>query len=155
MNVMSVIRLLPESNDQVSKFSNELKDTLDSGDVNPLDILLCIKGFEKMVKNIKEYLNQLAVDELSKYSEKDIEYKTAKLSVVEAGVKYDYSNCNDFEIAKYAISTLELKAKIESRQNFLKGIKGSVNIINEETGEIIEIFQPIRTSTTTAKVTLK
>ena len=85
MDVLSVIKLLPENNEQVLKFSQELNNRLNSGDVNPLDILLCIKGFEKVIKNVKDNLNDLAVEECSKYSEKEIKYKTAKLTVVETG----------------------------------------------------------------------
>jgi len=154
LNVLSIIKLLPENNQQVEDFTRELNNFLDSGDVNPLDVLLCIKGFEKVMKNVKDNLNSLAVDELDKYTEKDIKYKSAKLSVSQSGVKYDYSKCNDFELMKYESTALKLKGDIKTRCNFLKGLKEALSTIDEETGEVIEIYPPAKISTTTAKVTL-
>ena len=81
MDVLSVIKLLPESNEQVVKFSNELKDTLDSGEVNPLDVLLCIKGFEKVIKNIKENLNDICAS--LQYTIIGILLDTIKLVIVD------------------------------------------------------------------------
>ena len=155
MDVLSVIKLLPESNEQVMKFSNNLNSFLDSGNVNPLDVLLCIKGFEKAVKNVKEYLNQLAVDELDKYSEKDVKYKSAELRVTQTGVRYDFSKCNDVEMVNLKIKETQTKTIIKNREDFLKSIKGSIDCVDEETGEVYQIFAPTKSGTTTAKVTLK
>jgi len=155
LTILSIIKLLPESNEQVLTFSENLKSVLDSGDINPLDVLLCIKGFEKVIANVKDYLNELAVIECMKYTEKDIKYKTAELQVVQTGVKYDYDNCNDYKYKSFKLKEVELKSEINAREGFLKGLKESINIIDEDSGEIVEIYPPAKTSTTTAKVTLR
>lgn len=157
MNVLSVIKLLPESNEQVLKFSEELKEILDSGEVNPLDVLLCIKGFEKVIKNVKDLLNELSVSELSKYQEKDVKYKNAELKIMETGVKYYYNGCNDFVLNGFETEKQTLDSNIKNRQNFLKTIDpdNGMEIINEETGELVRIYSPVKSSTTSAKVTLK
>jgi len=154
MTVLSIIKLLPENNEQVSKFSNDLNDSLDSGDINPLDVLLCIKGFEKVIKNVKENLNSLAVDELDAYYEKDIKYKSAELRKVETGTKYDFAGCEDLAWNTFKSDEDKLKSNIKDREKFLKTLKKSINLIDEGSGEVYEIHPPARTSTTTAKVIL-
>jgi len=154
MNALSVVKLLPENNEQVIKFSKDITNVIDSGEINPLDVLLCIRGFEKVIKNIKDNLNDLAIDELDKYSEKDIKYKGATLNKVNTGVKYDYSNCGDEEYVSLKTKETTVKNDIKSRETFLKSLTAMTSLNNLDTGEMMEIYPPSKTSTTTAKVIL-
>src|SRR5690606_15350168 len=70
------------------------------------------------------------------------------LKVAEAGVKYDYSNCNDPVLKEYEKTMAELKAMIDTRQKFLKALPyGGMIITDEDTGEHCKIYPPVKTST--------
>ena len=154
MNIQSVIKLLPENKEQIANFTVMLRNLLDSGEVNPFEILICIKGFEKVIENIKPLLIELSIDEYDKYSEKEVIYKGVKLVKKEAGTKYDFSNCGDVHWERYNSDIILLTNSKKERESFLKTIENNLNIIDQETGEVYELFPPSKKSTTTISVSI-
>ena len=82
-----------------------------------------------------------------------------KLSAIEAGHKYDYTVCNDPIWNSLTAQIDELKSLIKKREDFLKVISTPtvMSITDPQTGEIledVELYPPIKTSTSTFKVEL-
>jgi hypothetical protein len=48
----------------------------------------------------------------------------------------------------------EYGEQAKAAQNWLKSIKGKTEYIDPETGEVCEVYPPIKTSTTGIKITL-
>lgn len=86
------------------------------------------------------------------------EFKTArgvKFSLAETGNSYDFSNCNDIELATLEIEAKDAADKVKERKEFLKTVPVSGLIVTDkETGETYEIFPPSKSSKSSFKVAL-
>jgi hypothetical protein len=94
---------------------------------------------EYFVKQTKDNLNEDAFIEIGKGNDFAFGVKL----IESKSTKYYYDNCNDQklnELIEIQSATLE---KIKDRQTFLKGIKGSEDIITPD-GEIIKLFPPLK-----------
>lgn len=78
-----------------------------------------------------------------------------KIELAETGTKYDYSGCNDTEYIKLLSDLEKAKEAVKDRETFLKGVptKGFA-VTDEDTGDITTIYPPVKTSTSSFKVTL-
>jgi hypothetical protein len=109
---------------------------------------------EKVFEKIKPTLIENALNEISKF-EKNTIIKGSEFSIVEAGVKYDYSDCNDLEYNMLNTQLEALKSTLKERETFLKSIKAPMQMIDENSGEVYSVYPPKKTSSTTLKVTFK
>lgn len=78
-----------------------------------------------------------------------------KIEPIEAGTKYNYSECNDPIYKRLLGQKAIIEAEVKAREKFLQAVsyKG-MSINDEETGEAdITIYPPVKTSTSTVKVT--
>lgn len=151
---ISTVRQLPESKQQIELFAQQLEASLLNGEVSGIDLIRFQKAMEKVFEKIKPTLTETALNELELYEKTPI-IKGCEFSKIEAGVKYDYSGCND-AIYNESIKELEyFKNGLKQRETFLKAIKEPMTIVNEITGEVVTINPPIKSSTTTVKVVFK
>ena len=151
---LSTIKLMPLSKTQIIEFAEQLKETLESGNVNPLELALYFKAIEETIKQVKDTLSPLALNEAEKYG-KSFNYNGASVSIKELGTTYDFSQCNDAQWNDYdeiiKVAT-ELK---KQRETFLKSLTDAMTIVNDVTGEIETIYPPIKKSTTGITITIK
>jgi hypothetical protein len=78
-----------------------------------------------------------------------------KIEPIEAGTKYNYAECNDPIYKRLLEKKAIIEAEVKAREKFLQAVpyKG-MSINDEETGEAdITIFPPVKTSTSTVKIT--
>ena len=115
-----------------------------------------MRFLEDIIKSLKdspEYKATL-LSEVEKQGKK-FNYQNAEFSVKEVGVKYDYSQCGDQSLldlyAKMDALVLEIKAK-EKR---LQSVNPKGEKVVTDDGEVVELFPPSKSSTTSVVVTLK
>lgn len=127
---------------------------LKEGHSDPLKVHLQVKCMEDFIKQITSHpdYKDLTLDEAAKYG-KSFEHYNAKFEVKEMGVKYDYSNCGDFIYNRLAEELAELEKKVKDRQAFLKAVQPGTELLIED--EVIVLYPPIKTSTTSITVNLK
>ena len=129
-----------------------LKD-LDEGHFSPLHLAAQLKFVEDVITNIKEEVRQRVIAEQDKYGKEAMTYYGARFDIKEAGVKYDFTECND-DIWNDIYQQMEaLNEKRKEREAFLKTLKERFTYIDESTGEIVTIYPPQRKSTTTYAIT--
>lgn len=150
---LSTLRLMPFSKNQVELFSNQIKDSLTSGDVDPLELAIYFKAMEETIKQVKETMSSLALSEAQKYG-KSFEFKGAKIEVKELGTSYDYSNCGDIYLNKFSEQISELTEKRKTRETIVKALKEPMTAVDEETGETFTMYPPIKKSTTGIAISL-
>jgi hypothetical protein len=127
------------------------------GHVNPLDLPVkkkCIEqALEAALKN--ERVQEVIQEEIKKHG-KFASHLGAKLEVVEAGVKYDFSKCGDTDLEMFESDLSTATERVKERKEFLKKLpaKGTT-IVHEPSGEVITIYPPAKSSTTTIKTTMK
>lgn len=151
---ISTLSQLPETKKQIEVFASQLENGLINGQIIASDLLRFQKAMEKVFEKIKPTLIENALNEISQYEKNSI-IKGSEFSIVEAGVKYDYSDCNDLEYNTLIIQLEALKSTLKDRETFLKAIKQPMQMVDENSGECYTIYPPKKSSTTTLKVTFK
>jgi hypothetical protein len=128
---------------------------LDNGHITPLQLASQLKFVEDIITNVKEELRQRVISEQIKYGKERMTFKGAAFDIKEAGIKYDYSQCNDtiWNDLKQQLDVLNQQMK--EREAFLKTLKERLTYVDESTGEIITIYPPQKKSTTTYSITWK
>jgi len=144
------------NNISVSEYSNTIIDKLNNGEIDAVSLAIKIKYFEEIFDNLKNDLRDAVITELNKYNKNEIVSKfNAEIKIKEAGVKYDFSNCNDSELNTINAEIDRLTVLRKDREKFLKTINGSITTVDEKTGEVITLFCPIKSSSTTYMINLK
>jgi len=97
------------------------------GDLNPLEVYITIKKIEEALKQAKNQLQDLSVEEATKYG-KTFSFMDAEITLKNSATRYDYS-----EIPEIVAMELELKALKDKH-------KAAVNhdIVDTETGELVK-----------------
>jgi len=135
----------------------QIVEAMDAGELNPLDIHYQVKAMEDFIKVLtgntryKDYV----LTEGMKHA-KSFEFNGSKMEIKETGVKYDYSKCGDpnWQLLEDQIS--ELKDKQKAVEAHLKVLPAEgIEVVNADSGEVIKMFPPVKTSTTSIAVTLK
>lgn len=127
----------------------------DGGSINPLKVATIMKALEMAMKLIKDGISRSVLDEAEKYEGKTFDFFGHSLSIRESGVKYDYTECNDPYMNDYVKEMNSLKEKIKARETFLKAAKDGATIVDERTGDVVEIYPPSKSSTTSVAINLK
>jgi len=129
-----------------------LKD-LDEGHITPLQLAAQLKFVEDIITNVKEELRQRVVAEQSKYGKERMTFKGATFDIKEAGIKYDFSQCQDDIWNDIDKKMQMLTERRKEREAFLKTLKERFTYVDESTGEIVTIYPPQKKSTTTYAIT--
>jgi hypothetical protein len=157
MNIVTQtdLSLFETSKTERQEFAQAVINNAKEGILNPLKLHLQVKCLEDLIKQITSNpsYRELTLDEAYKYG-KSFEHYNAKFEIKEMGVKYDYSVCQDpvYNSLKNKLSILE--DEIKAREKYLKAILPSgVETLLED--EIVTLYPPSKTSTTTISVNLK
>ena len=153
-----IVALFKTTKDQRASFANQIIESAIDGIINPLDIHLQLKCMEDIVKQItsNQAFKDSLLDEAQKHSAKSFEYQHAKIEIKEVGPKFDYSNSNDTEYASLSVESENLAKKLKEREAFLKAIPDEgMELLDKDSGEVVTIYKPSKTSTTAVVVTLK
>lgn len=126
---------------------------LETGEV--LKVAEAISAMEHFIKGVKEDVRfkDYVREETSKYPKGFVSNSGAKIECIEGGVKYDYSGCSDIEWETMDAEMKGLKARIAEREKFLKNLPiEGIEVRFQD--ELIHVFPPAKTSSSTFKVTL-
>lgn len=136
----------------IKETSLALLNDIDEGHMHPLQVAAQFKFVEDVISNVKEELRQRVIAEQDKYGKEAMTYHGATFEIKEAGIKYDYSQCNDVIWDDLKKQMDALNEQIKEREAFLKTLKERFTYIDESTGEIVTLYPPQRKSTTTYSV---
>jgi hypothetical protein len=134
--------------------ASELVRQLQDDEISALDVKIALKQMEVAIEQVKKVADRMAADEAAKYAEKSFVYRGARIELAELGTKYDFSPCGYPPLQRIESSMKEYGEQAKAAQNWLKSIKGKTEYIDPETGEVCEVYPPIKTSTTGIKITL-
>ena len=100
IKALSTIADAPITYVEIGNLIHYMKQELLSGEYNPLDVELKLKAMEETIKQLRsdEEIRAFVLSEAEKYG-KSFEWRGAKMSIREVGVKYDYSSTGDSEWA--------------------------------------------------------
>jgi hypothetical protein len=122
---------------------------------NVLEVVEQIAALEAIIKQIKgtDEFKTYALEEVAKHGKEFKSPSGAKIAPMESGISYGYEFCGDPELAELLAEQEQLEIKISDRKAFLKTLPvAGMEILKDD--EVIQIYPPFKTSTSTYKVTL-
>lgn len=151
------------SKDLIDQERQRIKEAIDNGELDALQLSTVMAMYNKLFEGdfrknngLKHLIKEAALDEFDKYAgEKEIAKGDCHITKAEVGAKYDYCNCNDPIWNDLDKKEQEIKKEKKDREKFLKAIKGREMIVDPDTGEMVEVFAPVKTSTTSLKFSFK
>lgn len=153
MQAITVINNFPETKEQIKHFAQLVKDSVNDGNTNALDLMIKFKAIDSTIEEIKKEILQEAIKQ-AELNGKSYEYSNCKVEIAQAGVKYDYTQCGDTEWTEIVKEIENLTERKKVRETFLKSIQSKTGIVDHN-GEVIEVLPPTKQSTETIKITLK
>ena len=158
LQTTSILSLFETTKEQRQTFAEDIVFRIENGDADPLKVHLQIRCMEELLATIKENTNyrNAVLDASEKMEGKSFQFHNAKFEIKEVGVKYDFSKCGDPIHANLTSIMEENKKLLKERETMLKTLptKG-MDIVDPSTGELVTIYPPSKTSTTSVAVTLK
>lgn len=128
---------LTESKAAMGEHAKDVVSFYTDGHNSPVEGLIIAKKMVEFAELIKENLADAAVNELKLSGSEKRTIAGNEINQQMVGVRYNFSSCKD-------PIWDELNIKIKEREAFLKTIKGSKQELIEETGEVVQIFEPTK-----------
>jgi len=149
---LNILSVLPENKAQIQTFKASFLNEFETVK-NPIEIARRIKCVVETFKAITDdnLYKEIVIDALDKEGGK-CEINGAKIEKMEGGTKYNFSICNDNVWKELDSQIAELSEHKKNRETFLKSLANQVDEVISTDGEILQ--SPIKTSTTTFKITL-
>lgn len=143
--------------ESISHSVESMRQMMISGYVDPIATYINMARVEKIIKQVKDDkdVKELALKEFEKYGEKRRLFGDCEVERSEVGVRYDFSECGDTILNDMYSQRDNLNALIKEREEALKILRSSRDEVDPETGEIMHLVPPSRSSKTTLKLTFK
>jgi hypothetical protein len=131
----------------LDSFTETLSMEVVNGEIDPIWLHGTLTKFIKNLQALKELNeNELSLEDAKHEA---FGYKFAKK---EAGTKYDFSNCNHPRLTDLSVKEKEINKEKKDIEALLKVLKNPTTIVDEETGDIVTINPPIKSSKTIIEV---
>lgn len=153
-NAMSMLRLMPSRDVEVARFSKQIIEAVKSGNANPLEVLIMLRSLEAVSELVRDEIEENIKREAEKYSEKKFDAFGALVEKADFG-KYDYTTSNDPEWERLNTDFETAKARKAEREAFLRNVNMPITAVNEDTGEVYTIRQPVKKCKEGVRVYLK
>ena len=135
-----------------------LKSMFLSGDNDPLDVFARLKAASEVIEDVLKdvEVKESVMAEADKWKDKTFQHAGAVWTKKMAGVRYDYSVCNDPTYNDMSGYAKVLSARIKKREDFLKALPTEGEVItNQETGETVLVYPPSKTGSEIVQCKLK
>lgn len=151
----SIVSLFDTTKEERTTFVQDLVNRITDGHLDPIKAHYSLKCMEEIIKNIlgnKEYKDCVLLE--AEKNGKKFQYKNSELVIKETGVKYDYTHCGHHTLLQLQSQADALNEQIKAYQDLLKKVpeEGMEMIIEDE---VVRVYPPAKSSTTTLTVTLK
>lgn len=156
------LSLLFNSKSQNESMALRLITEIEEGRVDALKVHIYLKSIDNLLNqlfdkktnaDLSARYNKLVQSEADKYPEKTFSLHGATVQKKGGRAYYDYSGCNDPELAKYEREINALQELMLERQEFLKTVpKAGIDILKDD--EVITIYPPVKNQSDTISITL-
>lgn len=140
------------SKEQIIHAAQIAAQSVQDGECDAIDALIFTKKGAELFKEMDARIRPLAESKsLGK------EYSKFGVKIVEAmtGVKYDFTVCSDTIWDNLNAEIESLKEKIKERETFLKSVTKKMTIVDEDSGEVVEIHPPVKSGKLGFTLTIK
>lgn len=144
---LSPLDLFTVSRTGIDVASDQIIEAANGGEVSPLKVRVWIKAMEEIIERVKKETADSQLREAGKYPGQSFEFAGATLTKAEHGTKYNYAACGDVVWERLDADTKSAAARQKVREDFLKTLKEPMTVVDEQTGEVVRITPPVKTST--------
>lgn len=149
-NPLEVLNLIDVKS--CERFGLDLAALVREGHIDPLAVRVAMKVWEKAFKVAESAIAPEVEREAAKYG-KSFDFMGAKCEWVPTYTEYDYSRDVTWATLRDAVEAAVEKRK--QREAFLKTVKDPMKLVDEETGEVMQIYPPVKKQTEGLKITIK
>ena len=135
--------------------SDQIINLVRNGERNPLEVGAWVKAVEEVLERVKKEIKESQLTEAGKYPEKTFTAYGTSFTKAEHGTKYNYAGCGDTEWERRHSDLETAKTRLSEREAFLKALKEPVVMADTETGEMVTITPPLKTSVSGLNVSIK
>lgn len=152
MTTTSVINLGPSNGPEIESFAVNTIKQIEDGEYSALELFVKCKAFQKSLDLILQGIEESALNEAHREGKSFPKYN-ASVSIREVGTKWFYDKTNDPTIAEIQNQKAGITEKEKERQTFLKSLKYPMMVMDEESGELVQIFPARKESKTGLVIT--
>lgn len=135
--------------------ANKIIMAVQEGELDALKAKVICKGWEQLAKQVQDGIDYYALNAATNYGEKSFDVYGASVTLKEAGVRYDYSNCGDKEWEELTDQINALTAKRKELEKVLSAHHEKWVKTDIATGEVYEVMPPVRYGKESLAITLK
>lgn len=154
-NPTELLMLNPSTQTSIDIFSDGVIESVQRGEINPLTVLVQLRAMAKASERILNEIQPNLLKEAELYPEKEFDFMGNKISKAEHGTKYNYEVCKDPVYQQRLAIVEESTKQLKEREAFLKDVTSKFSLLDEGSGEVIEIHPPVKTSKSGLNVSIK
>ncbi len=154
-NPLSALRMFAQTSTQVDVMSDGIIESVKNGEASGLEVLTFFKAFEKVAERVKKEIHDNVMKEADLHPGTKFEVMGNQFEKAELGTKYDYAICGDPVYARRKDIADIAAGQLKEREAFLKALKEPITIVDEDSGEVITVRPPAKTSTSGIKITIR
>jgi hypothetical protein len=152
---MGVLEMFSPTKSGITTFASQVINEVENGNLDPLRVRLLCDTVEQIADKIKTATKSHQVNAATKYGERPFSFMGAEFHYTPTKTEYDYKACGDPEFDMLNAQKDMIEARIKQRQEWLKTMGNPETVVNKVTGEIVDIYPPIKKQTMGVKLTIK
>ena len=134
----------------INNTAKHIADLVADGDISPIDAIVKLKAFSDLYDALRPLITDSIIQEIDKGNTSS---NGVEVSTMETAIKYDYTTTKKWVELHYEIEKLTQELKV--LETTIKTLTRPMQILDESTGELIEIKPAKKSSKTSFKVSYK
>lgn len=146
-------RVIAPTKSNADLMAQSIVQAVEEGNINPVELGVKIRWLQDILERTYSGITGAIRTEAEKYGKEGIRsLGGARIDLSETSTKYDYSH--DPVWASLQEKLEPIKAEIKERETMLKTLKKPFEQVDPETGEVIVVSPPLKTSVSGVKISL-
>ena len=134
----------------INNTAKHIADLVADGEISPIDAIVKLKAFSDLYDALRPLITDSIIAEIDKGNNSS---NGVEVSTMETAIKYDYTTTKKWVELHYQIEKLTQELKV--LETTIKTLTRPMQILDESTGELIEIRPAKKSSKTSFKVSYK
>lgn len=139
---LELTSLLTLNKSDMTALVSDKLEQLDEGWIDTVDLFIYAKKLEyisaELVKAVKDKVDASKFGPTG-YTKYDVE-----LVGRNSAGSWDFSNCNYTKLDIAKLEASQASERVKEQQEFLKGLKEPLELLDTDTGEVTKIFPPVK-----------
>lgn len=139
---MDLNNLLQSNKSDMNALVSYKMEQLDEGWIDTVDLFIYAKKLEFIAKALLDQVKDKVDD--SKFGPTGYTKYDVELVGRNSAGSWDFSNCNYTPLDLAKLDAAQASERVKEKQEFLKGLKEPIELLDADTGEVTKIFPPVK-----------